>query len=115
MPEGATLLLSTDGLLERRGSSLDEGRRAAAHLLAACAGPSLDALCDRLLPGMLGVGAENDVAVLAVRAHPTEGERPAEPGPRCCPAARPPAQVRVAAARAAPAIAATPWSALRIE
>jgi hypothetical protein len=73
-------------------------------------------LCDRLLSVMLGEGAEDDVAVLAVRAHPAEGERPAEAGPEVLPgAARPPAQARAAAARTASAIAATPWSAHRIE
>jgi serine phosphatase RsbU (regulator of sigma subunit) len=85
VPEGATLLLFTDGLFERRGSSLDEGREQLRTLLAASAGLSLDVLCDRLLSVMLGEGAEDDVAVLAVRAHPAEGERPAEAGPEVLP------------------------------
>ncbi len=88
VPEGATLLLFTDGLFERRGSSLDEGRDQVRTLLAAAAGLSLEALCDRLLTAMVGEGAEDDVAVLAVRAHPTSGERPAEAGPEVLPGGR---------------------------
>ena len=45
----------------------------------------LDALCDRLLAEMLGEGAEDDVAVLAVRAHPVHAPRPAEAGPELVP------------------------------
>jgi hypothetical protein len=37
---------------------------------------------------MVGEGAEDDVAVLAVRAHPTSGERPAEAGPEVLPGGR---------------------------
>ncbi|MGY1670650.1 SpoIIE family protein phosphatase [Geodermatophilus sp. SYSU D00710] len=85
VPEGATLLLFTDGLFERRGTPLDEGRDAVRALLAACAGKALSALCDDLLSSMLGEGVEDDVAVLAVRAHPVRGERPAEAGPEVLP------------------------------
>jgi serine phosphatase RsbU (regulator of sigma subunit) len=87
VPEGATLLLFTDGLFERRGVPLDEGRDQVRDLLAASAGTSLDELCDDLLAAMLGEGAEDDVAVLAVRAHPVSGERPPEAGPEVLPPA----------------------------
>ncbi|MGY1594739.1 SpoIIE family protein phosphatase [Geodermatophilus sp. SYSU D00708] len=76
VPEGATLLLFTDGLFERRGVPLDEGRDQLRRLLAGSAGEPLDDLCDRLLAGMLSDGAEDDVALLAVRAHPSSWERP---------------------------------------
>ena len=47
----------------------------------------LDALCDRLLAELLGEGVEDDVAVLAVRAHPVDADRPAEAGPEILPPA----------------------------
>jgi serine phosphatase RsbU (regulator of sigma subunit) len=89
MPEGSTLLLFTDGLFERRGEPLDEGRDRVREVLAGSPGLRLDELCDRLLAELLGEGAEDDVAVLAVRAHPVQAERPAEAGPEVVPAAVP--------------------------
>ncbi len=65
---------------------------------------------------------EDDVALLAVRAHPVRGERPPRAGPEVLPRwsaappdPRPPSQPRAAAARTASAIAVTPRSAHRIE
>ncbi len=84
MPEGSTLLLFTDGLFERRGVPLDEGRAQVRALLEDSAGLSLEELCDRLLARLVGEGAEDDVAVLAVR-HPLDAERPAEAGPELLP------------------------------
>jgi serine phosphatase RsbU (regulator of sigma subunit) len=69
MTEGSTLLLFTDGLFERRGVPLDEGRALVRDLLAREGGRPLDEFCDVLLTEMLGDGVEDDVAVLAVRAH----------------------------------------------
>jgi hypothetical protein len=89
MPEGSTLLLFTDGLFERRGIPLDEGRERVREVLTRSAGLPLDALCDRLLVEMLGDGVEDDVAVLAVRAHPVHAGRPAEAGPEVLPPAVP--------------------------
>ncbi|MFD2091245.1 PP2C family protein-serine/threonine phosphatase, partial [Blastococcus deserti] len=89
MPEGSTLLLFTDGLFERRGASLDEGRERVRDVLAGSADLTLDQLCDRLLTDLLGDDAEDDVAVLAVRAHPVHAERPAEAGPEILPPAVP--------------------------
>ncbi|MGY1729183.1 SpoIIE family protein phosphatase [Geodermatophilus sp. SYSU D01062] len=85
IPPGSTLLLFTDGLFERRGVPLDESREELRGLVGAAAGSSLADLCDGLLASMLGEGAEDDVAVLAVRAHPVGGERPAEAGPEVLP------------------------------
>ena len=85
MPVGPTLLLFTDGLFERRGVPLDDGRAQVRELLEASAGLSLEELCDRLLDRLVGEGAEDDVAVLAVRAHPLDAERPAEAGPELLP------------------------------
>jgi serine phosphatase RsbU (regulator of sigma subunit) len=89
MPEGSTLVLFTDGLFERRGVPLDEGRAQVRALLESSAGLSLEELCDRLLTRLVGEGAEDDVAVLAVRAHPLDAERPVEAGPELLPPALP--------------------------
>jgi serine phosphatase RsbU (regulator of sigma subunit) len=89
MPEGSTLLLFTDGLFERRGVPLDDGRQQVRDIVARSADLLLDQLCDRLLIELLGQSAEDDVAVLAVRAHPLHAARPAEAGPEVLPRALP--------------------------
>jgi serine phosphatase RsbU (regulator of sigma subunit) len=89
MPAGSTLLLFTDGLFERRTSDLDAGRDRLRRLARSLAAEPLELLCDGLLAGLLGDGAEDDVAVLAVRAHPEDAARPAEAGPVRVPAAQP--------------------------
>jgi anti-sigma regulatory factor (Ser/Thr protein kinase) len=81
---GATLLLYTDGLVERRDSSLGAGLT---HLRAACgAGPrDPEGLCDHVLRTLLPQGPPgDDVALLALRNEPIEGphlhlEMPADP------------------------------------
>jgi serine phosphatase RsbU (regulator of sigma subunit) len=85
LPEGSTLLLFTDGLFERRGVPLDDGRAQVRAVVSHSADLPLDALCDRLLAELLGDGAEDDVAVLAVRAHPVHEPRPVEAGPELLP------------------------------
>ncbi|WBB72408.1 SpoIIE family protein phosphatase [Micromonospora sp. WMMD1128] len=64
---GDTLLLHTDGLIERRDQPIDEGQAELVERLAAD-GPQvpLAALCDRLLAA--ADRREDDVAVLALRA-----------------------------------------------
>ena len=89
LPEGSTLLLFTDGLFERRGVPLDEGRAQVREILSRSADQRLEELCDRLLAEMLGEGVEDDVAVLAVRAHPVHVARPLEAGPEVLPPALP--------------------------
>ena len=81
LPENSTLLLFTDGLFERRGVPLDDGRAQVRDILRGSVDVPLDALCDRLLTEMLGDGVEDDVAVLAVRAHPVDAARPLEAAP----------------------------------
>jgi hypothetical protein len=76
-------------LFERRGILLDEGRERLRDLLAGTAGLPLEELCDRLLTGMLGPDVEDDVALLAVRAHPLDSERPTTAGPELLPPALP--------------------------
>ncbi len=67
---GTTVLLYTDGLIERRGADLDEGMarlRAAATELAAL---PLDGLCDQLLDQLVHGKPEDDVALVAIRLRP---------------------------------------------
>jgi PAS domain S-box-containing protein len=68
---GSTIVLYTDGLVEERGVSIDQGlealRLAAAH--DAC---HPNELCDRLVDSMLAIHpANDDIAVLALRALPS--------------------------------------------
>ena len=86
IPPGSTLLLFTDGLFERRTGDLDQGRQRLRQVVAELAGEPLDRLCDGLLAALLADGAEDDVALLAVRAHPVDAGRPADAGPRRLPA-----------------------------
>jgi serine phosphatase RsbU (regulator of sigma subunit) len=67
--QGDTLLLYTDGLVERRGQSLDEGLAALVDVLADVAALPLDDLCDSTLRRLLGEEPEDDVALIAVRLH----------------------------------------------
>jgi len=83
----ATVLLYTDGLVERRGSDLDEGTSRLVALIGAlsAAGAGLDELCDGLLQGMVEHRPDDDVALIAVRLHPQDRPRPADAGPRQVP------------------------------
>ena len=85
---GSTVLLYTDGLVERRGEDLDDGIERLRRALDELAGVPLDEACDALLR-RLGADAEDDVALLAVRCHDESRPRPAEAGPRRLPDARP--------------------------
>jgi PAS domain S-box-containing protein len=76
---GATVLFYTDGLVERRGVTLDQGT---AWLVAAVGrwGPlPVEELCDRLLAELAGA-VEDDVALLVVRAHQEGRPRPPQAG-----------------------------------
>jgi PAS domain S-box-containing protein len=85
----ATVLLYTDGLVERRGQSLDEGLAKLRDLLAELHACSLDDLCDTVLARMLPAEPEDDAALVAVRLHPQDRPRPAEAGPPAIPAGVP--------------------------
>jgi serine phosphatase RsbU (regulator of sigma subunit) len=71
---GTTVLLYTDGLVERRGASLDEGTVRLVETVGRWATAPLEELCDQLL-GELAVAVDDDVALLAVRAHPASRSR----------------------------------------
>jgi PAS domain S-box-containing protein len=67
---GATLLLYTDGLVERRDRDIDAGTDALVAAVRDSAGLPLDELCDRVLECLVLPDAEDDVAVLAFRLTP---------------------------------------------
>ena len=85
LPPGSTLMLYTDGLVERRDTPLDQRF---SELAAAAGGEDTELadLCDRVLSRVLGDGdPRDDVALLAVRPLPAAGKQisvtlPAEPG-----------------------------------
>ena len=80
---GATLLLYTDGLVERRGASLDEGLDWLVATATRLAPLPLEEFCTRLLGEQSD--ATDDIALLAVRAHPEDRARPPEAGPEVVP------------------------------
>jgi serine phosphatase RsbU (regulator of sigma subunit) len=63
---GATLLLYTDGLIERRGHSIDDGLTELRTAAAALDDLPPDQLCDRLL-AQFAQAPSDDVCLLAVR------------------------------------------------
>ena len=63
---GDTVVLYTDGLVERRGVPLDDGTAWLQQELTRLAGHDLELMCDELLTGMSG-RLDDDVAVLALR------------------------------------------------
>jgi hypothetical protein len=75
LPPGATLLLYTDGLVERRGEDLAEGLARLAEvamreLRAAVAEQDLEAVCARIAQGCAPEDATaDDVAMMAFRIH----------------------------------------------
>ena len=75
LPEQATLLLYTDGLVERRDVALED-RFAQLRAAAGAAGGELEDLCDQVLQGVLGPAEPaDDVALLAVRPRPVSAKR----------------------------------------
>jgi serine phosphatase RsbU (regulator of sigma subunit) len=85
LKRGATVLLYTDGLVERRDRDIDAGTKELVEALRECAGLPLAELCDRVLARLFLPDAEDDVAVLAVRLHPEDHPRPPEAGPHRVP------------------------------
>jgi hypothetical protein len=67
MPPGTTVLLFTDGLVERRGESLSQGLEWLRRRVTSLSALPLDVLCDTLLTE-LPTDVDDDIAILAVRA-----------------------------------------------
>jgi PAS domain S-box-containing protein len=82
---GGTLLLYTDGLVERRDRDIDAGMAELVRVLSGLTELPLQELCDRLLERMYLPDTEDDVALLAVRVHPQDEPRPSEAGPQRVP------------------------------
>jgi serine phosphatase RsbU (regulator of sigma subunit) len=80
LDRGATVLLYTDGLVERRDRDIDAGTAELVAVLQDCADLTLDQLCDRVLERLFLSDAEDDVAMLAVRVFPQDEPRPDEAG-----------------------------------
>ena len=64
---GSTLLLYTDGLIERRGTAIDVGIEDLRAALSSLAGAPLGALCDTVLETLAPHTGEDDIALIAVR------------------------------------------------
>jgi PAS domain S-box-containing protein len=85
LADGHTLLLVTDGLVERRDTDLDAGVARLEEALRDLGGTPLEELCDTLLTRMLPEPGADDVAIVAVRTHPEDRPRPPEAGPNRLP------------------------------
>lgn len=86
---GSTVLLFTDGLVERRGEDLDTGLERLSRELQrlGAGGPELGQLTDRLLARLVPSRREDDVALVAVHLYPQDRPRPTEAGEPHLPAA----------------------------
>lgn len=70
LQRGSTILLFTDGLVERRASNLDDDMARLQDAVADLAGAGLDALCDGLVGRLVDGRNDDDIALVAVRLHP---------------------------------------------
>jgi serine phosphatase RsbU (regulator of sigma subunit) len=69
LPDGAILLLYTDGLIERAGLPIDESLDQLVRAATAAANAALSEFCDKII-NMLQPSGSDDVALLAVRRRP---------------------------------------------
>ena len=85
LDRGATVLLYTDGLIERRDADLDGGMVRLRDALIELADLPLDEMLDELLDRLVHGRPDDDVALVAVRLHRQDRPRPAEAGPNRVP------------------------------
>nr|WP_239522477.1 SpoIIE family protein phosphatase [Geodermatophilus sabuli] len=85
LDRGATVLLFTDGLVERRDADLDAGLVRLREALVDLADRPLQEMLDEVLERLVEGRPEDDVALVAVRLHPQGRPRPAEAGPNDVP------------------------------
>jgi serine phosphatase RsbU (regulator of sigma subunit) len=90
LDRGSTVLLYTDGLIERRDADLDSGMVRLRDTLVELAHLPLQQLLDTLLERLVDGHPEDDVALVAVRLHRQDAPRPAEAGPTIVPPNVPP-------------------------
>ena len=81
LDRGATVLLYTDGLIERRDADLDSGMVRLRETLMELAHLPLPELLDTMLERLVDGHPDDDVALVAVRLHRQDRPRPAEAGP----------------------------------
>jgi serine phosphatase RsbU (regulator of sigma subunit) len=68
---GATVILYSDGLIERRGVPLDRGLDALAHAVPRSSSLPVDVLCDQLIADLTADSpSHDDIVVLAARYDP---------------------------------------------
>jgi serine phosphatase RsbU (regulator of sigma subunit) len=70
LAEGSTLLLYTDGLVERRGTDFGAQVQRVAQLMRDLNDGSAEDLCDTLINAMSATKAEDDVALLTLQCRP---------------------------------------------
>ncbi|SFU06488.1 Serine phosphatase RsbU, regulator of sigma subunit [Geodermatophilus amargosae] len=85
LDRGATVLLFTDGLIERRDADLDAGMARLREALRELADRPLEELLDEVLHRLVDGRPEDDVALVAVRLHRQDQPRPPEAGPNRVP------------------------------
>ncbi|MFJ5215383.1 SpoIIE family protein phosphatase [Streptomyces sp. NPDC088354] len=78
LPEGSTLVLYTDGLVEDRERDVDEGLEQLRGVLAERPGRDPEAICRDVLDAMLPSDPEDDIALLVARTRVLDGDRVAE-------------------------------------
>jgi phosphoserine phosphatase RsbU/P len=76
LDQGDTVVLYTDGLVERRGIAIDEGLQRLRDITTDEAGLTLDELCELLLTTR-SERPDDDIAILALRARPAGHPEPA--------------------------------------
>jgi sigma-B regulation protein RsbU (phosphoserine phosphatase) len=70
---GETLIFYTDGLVEHGRTSIDDGIARLVRVVGELGNVTVDELCDQLLERIVRHRADDDIAIVAVRCHPTEG------------------------------------------
>jgi serine phosphatase RsbU (regulator of sigma subunit) len=85
LDRGATVLLYTDGLVERRDADLDAGMVRLRDAVIELADLPLEKLLDELIERLVHGRPEDDVALVAIRLHRQDEPRPAEAGPNRVP------------------------------
>jgi serine phosphatase RsbU (regulator of sigma subunit)/PAS domain-containing protein len=90
LERGSTVLLYTDGLIERRDDDLDRGMVRLREAVIELADRPLEEFLDELLERLVDGTPQDDVALVAVRLHRQDRQRPAEAGPNDVPSTVPP-------------------------
>jgi serine phosphatase RsbU (regulator of sigma subunit)/PAS domain-containing protein len=75
LADGATVLMFTDGLIERRSSDLDAGMARLREVALELADRPLAELCDEIIERLVQGRPEDDVALVAIRLRPRPGRR----------------------------------------